>query len=215
MRGLLKDDLGIFLYLKFRSYSFIFNNFPLYFVFERLCFCKRTCDKKESKEYYCNFCSRTYPQIFDDEYVFNDIIVDERDFISQFNIFFRGKSLFYLDICQTHLLRINTRKATIFGCTYPEDVKTPNKHFRVFLSILIRLYVSYFFPILKEVELNEEQAKCLWKQIWSYAASLLCDFCHHVDVNYFNLLLHYMKYPEDYKSNCFKIINKHFVVDLT
>ena len=96
---MLKDDLELFFYLKSRSYSFIFNNFSLYFVFARLFFCKRTCDKKESKEHYRNFCSRIYPQIFDDEYIFNDIIVDERDFISQFNRFFRGKSLFYLDIC--------------------------------------------------------------------------------------------------------------------
>ena len=52
------------------------------------------------------------------------------------------------------------------------------------------------------------------QQTWSYAASLLYDFCLHVNINYFYLLFHGMKYPENYKSNCFKIINKDFVVDL-
>ena len=47
------------------------------------------------------------------------------------------------------------------------------------------------------------------------AASFLYDFCLHVNINYFNLLFHDINYPEDYKSNCFKIINKQFVVDLT
>ena len=37
-------------------------------------------------------------------------------------------------------------------------MKTPNKLFRVFLSILIRVYLKYFFHLLKELELNDEQA---------------------------------------------------------
>ena len=37
-------------------------------------------------------------------------------------------------------------------------MKTPNKLFRVFLSILIRVYLKYFFNLLKELELNDEQA---------------------------------------------------------
>ena len=83
------------------------------------------------------------------------------------------------------------------------------------MSILIRLYASHFLSLLKEVELNEEQAIFLKQETWSYAISFLYDFCLHVDINYFNLLFRDMKYPEDYKSNCFKIINKRCVVDLT
>ena len=83
------------------------------------------------------------------------------------------------------------------------------------MSILVRLYICYFLSLLNEVEFNEEQAILFKQQTWSYAASFLYDFCLYVNINYFNLLFHDINYPEDYKSNCFKIINKQFVVDLT
>ena len=53
----LEDDLEIFLYLKFRFYSFVFSNLSLYSVFSHFCFCKRKCDHKKSTEQYCEFCS--------------------------------------------------------------------------------------------------------------------------------------------------------------
>ena len=44
----LEDDLEIFLYLKFRFYSFVFSNLSLYSIFSHFYFCKRTCDQKKS-----------------------------------------------------------------------------------------------------------------------------------------------------------------------
>ena len=201
-----------FLYLKFRFYSFVFPNLSLHSVFSQFCFCKRTCDQKKSSEFYCQFFSWIYLQVFDNHNTFQDIIGDEQDFTSQFNKFFRGRSLFSLDVCNTHSLWINTKKAKIFGCTYAEDIRTPNKLFRIFLSILIRLYRSYFLYFLKEVKINEEKA--IFFQT-ANVASFLYDFCLHVSINYFNLLFHDIKYLEDYKSNFSKTINKHFAVDLT
>ena len=52
-------------------------------------------------------------------------------------IFFKKKHLFSLDICRSHSLFINTKKDKIFGCTYFEDIKTSNKLFRVFSTIII------------------------------------------------------------------------------
>ena len=48
----LEDDLEIFLYLKFRFYSFVFSNLSLYAVLSHFSSCKRT-----SSECYCQFCS--------------------------------------------------------------------------------------------------------------------------------------------------------------
>ena len=75
VRDVLKDDFGIFYHLKSRLYSFVFNNLSLYSIFAHFCFFKRTCHKRKHKERCCNFCSRIYAQIFDDENVFHDIIV--------------------------------------------------------------------------------------------------------------------------------------------
>ena len=96
LREMLKDDLEIFFYLRFQIYSFIFINLALYSVFAHFCFCKRTCDKKKSRERYYIFCYRIYLQIFDDERIFNDIIIGERDFTPEFNEFFSGMSFFLL-----------------------------------------------------------------------------------------------------------------------
>ena len=88
LRDELKDNLEIYFYLSYRFHSFIFDNLSLYSVFARFTLCKRRCDKKEPYKRFCNFCSRITPQIFDKEYNFNDIIIDERDFTRKFNDFF-------------------------------------------------------------------------------------------------------------------------------
>ena len=73
----LNDDLEIYFYLRCRFQSFIFNNLSVYSVFVHFTLCKRRCDKKEPYQRSCNFCSRITPQIFNKEYNFNDIIIDE------------------------------------------------------------------------------------------------------------------------------------------
>ena len=105
----LEDDLGIFLYLKFRCYSFVFSSLSLYSVFSQFCFCKRTCDQKKSSGCYCQFCSPIYPQVFDNHNTFQDIIVDEQYFTREFNNFFQKTSFFSLDVCHDHTLFIDSK----------------------------------------------------------------------------------------------------------
>ena len=50
LREELQDDLGTFLSLSYRLYSFILDNrLSLHTTFVDFCFCKRTCDKKKVK----------------------------------------------------------------------------------------------------------------------------------------------------------------------
>ena len=159
LRDELKDDLEIYFYLSYRFHSFIFNNLFLYSVFVHFTLCKRRCGKKERYELFCNFPSQITSQIFNKEYSFNDIIINERDFSREFNFFFFFfKSLFSLDICRSHALFINTKKVKIFGCTYFEDIKTSNNFFRALVSILLRVYLNYILSLLNEVEFREYQA---------------------------------------------------------
>ena len=110
----LKNDLEIFLYLKFRFHLFVFFNHSLYSVFLHFCLCKKTCDQKKSSECYCQFCSRNYPYIFDDVNAFQNIIIDKQDFALKFNKFFQKSSLFSLGVCHNHALFIDPRKAKIY-----------------------------------------------------------------------------------------------------
>ena len=131
--------MEIFLYLKFRFYSFVFSNLSLYSVFTHFCFCKRTCDQKKSSERYCQFCSQIYPKNFDNHNTFLDIIVDKWDFTHEFNNFFQKTSLFSLNICHDHALSIGAKKAKIFNCISFSFIKMPTKLLKSFLSVLIKL----------------------------------------------------------------------------
>ena len=150
----LEDDLEIFLYLKFRFYSFVFSNLSLYSVFSHFCFWKRTCDQKKSTECCCQFCSWIYPQIFDNHNTFQDIVVDEWDFTCELNNFFQKTSLLSLNICHDQALFIDSKKAKISNCTYFSFIKMPNKLLKSFFCVLIRLCLI-FFSLLNELNLKE------------------------------------------------------------
>ena len=92
VKKILVNDLEIYLYIKFRLYSFVFSNLSLFSVFSNFCFCKRSCDHISSKEFYCEICSQIYPRICHRQVCFQDIIIDERDFTFDFNRFFRKAS---------------------------------------------------------------------------------------------------------------------------
>ena len=102
--------MEIFFYLKFRFYSFVFSNLSLYLVFFTFLILQKNLRPEKSNECYCQFCSRIYPEIFDNHNTFQDIIVDEQDFTCEFNNFFQKTSLFFLDVCHDHTLFIDSKK---------------------------------------------------------------------------------------------------------
>ena len=136
------------MFLKFRFYSFVFSNLSLHSFVSGFCFCKRTCDQKKSSECHCQFCSQIYQQIFDNHNTFQDIIVDEQNFTCECNNFFQKTSLFSLHVCHDHTLLIDSKKGKVFNCTYFSFIKTPIKLFKLFLNVLIRLYLNYCFSLL-------------------------------------------------------------------
>ena len=73
------------------------------------------------------------------------IVVNEQDFTIEFNKFFQKTSLFSLDLFHNHAPFIDSRKVKIFQCTYFNFIKISDKLLKAFLSILIRLYLNYFF----------------------------------------------------------------------
>ena len=141
----LEDNLEIFLYLKFGFYSFVLSNLSLYSVFSHFCFCKRTCDQKKSNECYCQFCSRIYPQMFDNHNNFQDIIADERDLTREFNYFFQKTSLFSLDLCQDHALFVDSKKLRSSTVHILVLLRHQLNFLNLFWSVLIRLYLIIFF----------------------------------------------------------------------
>ena len=114
LRDELKDDLEIYFYLSYRFHSFIFNNLFLYSVFVHFTLCKRRCGKKERYELFCNFPSQITSQIFNKEYSFNDIIINERDFSREFNFFFFFLNLYFLLIFVAVMHFLSTQRKLKF-----------------------------------------------------------------------------------------------------
>ena len=108
---------------------------------------------------------------------------------------------------------IDAKKAKIFKCAYFNFIKTPKNLFKAFLTILIRLYLSYFFSLLNEVSLNELHQIFLRQQIWLFASDLVYDFCLHVNIDCFNKLFDNMRFSKNYTTSCYRVLNKHSVVD--
>ena len=84
---------------------------------------------------------------------------------------------------------------------------------KAFLTILIRLYLSYFFSLLNEVNLNETHQIYLRQQIWLFASDLKYGFCLHVNIDYLNKLFDNMRFLKSYTASCNRVLNKHSVVD--
>ena len=190
--------------------------FPIFLYiqfFHIFVFCKRKCNLKKSTEHYCEFCSRIYPQLFDSYVAFQDIIIDERDFTLEFNKFFEKTLLFFLDVCLNHTFFMDPKKAKIFKCAYFNFKKTPKNLFKAFLTILIRLYWSYFFSLLNKVNLNETHQIFLRQQIWLFASDLIYEFCLRVNIHYFNKLFDNMRFSKNYAASCYRVLNKHSVVE--
>ena len=215
VKKILENDSEIYLYIKFRLYSFVFSNLSLFSNFSHYCFCKRSCDHISSKELYCEFSSRIYPQIFDRQVCFQDIIIDERDFTLDFNHFLIKTSLFSLDICHESAISINVKNSKKYCCTYFCFIETPNILFNSYLSSSARVYFSYLFSVLEEVQLKEVQLITFRDEIWISACHLMHDFCLHVDINYFKRLFDNMRFSKQYSASCCRILNKHSVLEET
>ena len=146
----MENDLEIYLYIKFRLCSFVYSNLSLFSVFPHFCCCQRSCDHISSKEFYCEFGSRICPQIFD-RYVFiQDIIIDERDFTLDFNRFLEKRHYFLLIFVmnvQFLLTQKILKNMVVLNFCF---IKTPNTLFKSYLSILVKVYLNYFFSVLEK-----------------------------------------------------------------
>ena len=68
----------------------------LYSIFLHFCFCKRSCDVKNKS--YCILCSKVPTKSADDKVLFEDILIDWRDFSQKILLFSRGSSMMSLSI---------------------------------------------------------------------------------------------------------------------
>ena len=87
LREVLHDNLETFFYLQFRFHSFIYNKVSLYPIFAHFFLLKEHVTEKTLENTTVIFVLKFILKFFDNENIFNDIILDEQDFTSKFNKF--------------------------------------------------------------------------------------------------------------------------------
>ena len=125
--------------------SFIcFSNLSLYSVFAHFCFSKRTCEKKNLESAIANSVLEFIHKFLIIILLFKTLLFMKEILLLSLIDFFKKLHLFLLTF-----MALKTVK--IFRCTNFTFIRAPNKLFKAFLSILMRLYLNYFFSLLSEV----------------------------------------------------------------
>ena len=144
-RWTFKNSSTMNLYFKIKAgFTILFRQLSIFSVFEHLFYCTRICYKKKD---FCRLCSAVNVINNDESRMFEDIVINERDFTTCFRKFFERTSLFSLKVCSMYSFWIKVDLARKHHCIYFEYLEKPRHLFVYFLSILIRLYINVFLKI--------------------------------------------------------------------
>ena len=169
-----------------------------------LCFCKRcygdTYDKK-----YCTLCSKVSTKSYDDKVLFKEILIDCRDFNHKFLHFTRGHSFMSRSIfwnSNRWLTKFRKHKCEEFY-----RIKQAFKFFKMFLNIMVRIYLNKLLQVLDKVNVSHHEYNFIRQRICWQAYDLMTELCRETNVDFFNLLFLKMRFMKNHFSDCFFIQN--------
>ena len=88
-------------------------------------------------------------------------------------------------------------------CLYFEVKKNPKNVFKVFLSILVRVYLNSFFSICDKCVLDKGQAMFFRKSVWGFCYMHMLDFCLGDNLEPFRFMFESFVPIIDYDCDCF------------
>ena len=91
------------------NFCYVIRRLTIFSVFEHLLDCTKVCDTMRIKFVLAKT---------DNQRMFEDIVIDERDFTKSFLHFFKPTSRFFLKICYLYSCWINLRLAKVHKCMY-------------------------------------------------------------------------------------------------
>ena len=184
----------------------IIQRVSIFSVCEHLFNCTRNCDSKKS---YCSTCSTVKVLRSDNLKIFEDIIIDERDFTKSFQYFFGKKSLFSLGLFDNYLFWF----CKGYRCLRFEEQKKPRNFCVYFLSVLLRIYINTFLKIdlRKEFNMHSEQTETYRKHVFESAYCLMFSFYLNNKFDSFNKIFEFFSPDIGYNCRCFKILNCPYI----
>ena len=178
-----------------------------------LCFCKRSCDDTNDKK-YCTLCSKVPTKSYDDKVLLKEILIDWRDLNHIFLHFTRGHSFMSLSIfwnSNRWLTKFKKHKCEEFN-----RIKQPFKFFKMFLNIMVRIYLNKLFQVLDKVNVSHHEYNFTRQRICWQVYNLMTELCCETNVDYFNQFFLKMRFMKNYFSDCFFIQNNSpDYIDLT
>ena len=96
VKKILENDLEIYLYIKFRLYSFVYSNLSLFSVFSHFCFCERRCDHRVQRSFIVNFVLEFIPKFLIGRFAFKILVLMKGILLLTLIIFLEKRHYFLL-----------------------------------------------------------------------------------------------------------------------
>ena len=196
----------LLLHLRLRAFlPTVLSRVNIFSAFDHMFFCPRSCDKVKV---FCRYCSAINVVKRDDVRIFQDIVIDERDFTEEFIRFVARRLTFTLNLFDSHSFWISKKP----HCLKFEQLKRPQQLFIYFLSMLIRIYVNTFFQmnLKNDFGLTEDKVETYRECVFHSAYALMFSFCLNCHFKPFFAIFNTFPPITDYNCRCFKILNSNF-----
>ena len=184
----------------------------LYSIILHFCFWKCSCSVKNKD--YCILCSKAPTQSADDKVLFEDILIDWRNFSQKILLFSRDSSMMSLSIFLN-----STRWLSKFPKHQCEEfyrIKTPFKLFKKVLNIMVRVYLNKLIEILDKLNVSHHEYIFIRKHICWQAYDLMFELRSETNVGFFKDLFNKVCYMKNYFCFCFFVQNNSAdYIDLT
>ena len=137
------------------------RSLSLYSIFMDLCFCKHSCDDTNDKK-YCTLCSKVPTKSY--EVLFKENLIDWRDFNHRLLHFTRGHSFMSLsNFWNSNRWLTNYKK---HKCEEFYRIKQPFKFFKVFLNIMVTIYLNKLSQVLDKVNVSHHEYNFIGQICW-------------------------------------------------
>ena len=166
----------------------------LFRIFLHLFLCKRSCDRVNK---YCWKCSRVRDRNFQSQTLFDEVVLEERDFPSKLGIDDRQIDfdvfLSYYSICSIVPTSVCEWEQTI---QYAADV------YVLFFSIFIRVNLNVFYDFFLKIPLCLQDERYFVRKI-QFLVRDLCNMVWNTNVNYFFVI--FDKFRDLNRCKCFEV----------
>ena len=172
----------------------VYTEGSLFRVLLHMFLCKRSCDIVEN---YCRKCSRVRDRNFQNESVFDDVVLLEKDIYSKLGI--DNKQTDFDVFLSYH----GTRSCLPYGeCEWNQTIQYAGDVFVLFVSVLIRVHLNVYYNYFLSIPLCLQDERYFVRKIQLLVREL-CNVIWTANSNYFFVI--FDKFKDLNRSVCYDV----------